>query len=380
MADIDCIVIGAGVVGLAIARALALSGRDVIVVEARDAIGTQTSSRNSEVIHAGLYYPEGSLKARLCVAGKHLLYAYLRDRGLPFLNCGKLIVATSDSQRTRLDAIHARGQAAGVSDLQRLGPADIAALEPEVSGVEAILSPSTGVLDSHAYMLALQGDIEAAGGNIAFNTPVTALARSGDDIIVTTGGAEPMLLAAGLVVNAAGHGAPGIAALLADFPRAQLPAQGFAKGNYFALQGRQPFRRLIYPTPEAAGLGVHATLDLAGRVRFGPDVEWVASDQDLKVDPARADAFYAAIRSYWPALPDDALVPDYAGVRPKIHLEGEPMPDFRIEGQACHGVPGFVTLFGIESPGLTCSLAIGEEVLRLADQPSAVTQSLARST
>lgn len=362
MADFGCVVVGAGVVGLAIARALALEGREVILLEAEDGIGTQTSSRNSEVIHAGLYYPEGSLKARLCVDGKHALYAYLEERGLGFDNCGKLIVATAETQLPKLDAIMARGHAAGVHDLQRLGPEAIAAMEPDLSAVAAIWSPSTGVVDSHALMLALQGDFENAGGVAAFRTPVIGLRRAGGVFEVETGGDDPGMITADIVINSAGHGAPRLASLLADFPRQMLPKQAYAKGSYFSLLGRQPFRRLIYPTPEAAGLGVHATIDLAGRVRFGPDVEWVASDRDLQVDPARAESFYAAIRTYWPGLPDGALVPDYAGVRPKIHGPGEPMPDFRIEGPSDHGVPGFMTLFGIESPGLTCSLAIGAEV------------------
>lgn len=364
MADIDCVVIGAGVVGLAIARALALAGREVLVIEAEGCIGTQTSSRNSEVIHAGLYYPEGSLKARLCVAGKIALYAYARERGVAFANCGKLMVATADSQRGKLEAIKARGNAAGVDDLVIIGPDAIAAMEPEVSAVAALWSPSTGVIDSHGFMLALLGDLENAGGMVAYHTPVIALRREGGLMRIETGGADPGAISANLVVNSAGHGAPAIARLLADYPRQMLPVQAYAKGNYFALTGRQPFRRLIYPTPEAAGLGVHATVDLAGRVRFGPDVQWVASDQDLQVDPARAESFYAAIRTYWPGLADGALTPDYAGIRPKIHREGEPMPDFRIEGPRDHGVPGFVTLFGIESPGLTSALAIGDEVAR----------------
>lgn len=363
MADLDCVVIGAGVVGLAIARAVALSGREVMVIEAEDGIGTQTSSRNSEVIHAGLYYPEGSLKARLCVAGKLALYAYARERGLPHSNCGKLIVATDDSQRPKLEAILARGRAAGVHDLAIIGPERIAEMEPDIRAVAAIWSPSTGIIDSHAFMLALLGDLEHAGGMVVYQTPVTGLSRDGGVFRIATGGAEPASLTAHAVINSAGHGAPGIASLLGDYPRQMLPVQAFAKGNYFALTGRQPFRRLVYPVPEAAGLGVHATVDLAGRVRFGPDVEWVADDRDLQVDPSRAHSFYAAIRTYWPALPDDALVPDYAGIRPKIHREGEPMPDFRIEGPDQHGVAGFVTLFGIESPGLTSALAIADEVV-----------------
>lgn len=362
METADCVVIGAGVVGLAVARALALAGREVIVMEAADAIGTQTSSRNSEVIHAGIYYPEGSLKARLCVEGKHRLYAYLRERGLPHRRCGKLIVATAEGQFARLDAIAMRAQAAGVVDLEWLDPAGIRAMEPEVTAMKALWSPSTGIVDSHALMLSLQGDLEEAGGMIAFETPVTALRAEPGGLVVACGGASPMALQARTVVNSAGHGAPALAAALAAYPRELLPRQAYAKGHYFGLTGRQPFTRLVYPTPEAAGLGVHATVDLAGRVRFGPDVEWVESDQDLQVDPARAASFYAAIRRYWPGLPDGALTPDYAGVRPKIHGPDEPMPDFRIEGPTAHGVAGFVTLFGIESPGLTAALAIADMV------------------
>ncbi len=367
MADIDCIVAGAGVVGLAIARAVALSGREVLVLDARDGIGTQTSSRNSEVIHAGLYYPEGSLKARLCVAGKQALYGYLRERGLAHQACGKLLVATQQDQIPKLHGIIARGTAAGVHDLRLIDEAAIKAMEPEVSAIAAVWSPSTGVLDSHAFMLSLQGDVENAGGMLAFQTPVCDIRRDRGEFVVVTGGPDPATIRSRLFINSAGHGAPALAALLADYPRQMLPKQAYAKGNYFSLTGKQPFKRLIYPTPEAAGLGVHATIDLAGRVRFGPDVEWVDDDQDLAVDPARANSFYAAIRSYWPGLPDGALTPDYAGIRPKLHGPGEPMPDFRIEGPADHGVDGLIALFGIESPGLTASLAIGEDVLaRLA--------------
>lgn len=363
MADVECIVAGAGVVGLAIARALALSGREVLVLDACEGIGTQTSSRNSEVIHAGLYYPEGSLKARLCVAGKHALYAYLRERGLAHQRCGKLIVATDQSQLPKLDAIMARAAAAGVDDLELIDRAAIHAMEPEIAAIAAIWSPSTGIVDSHAYMLSVQGDIENAGGMLAFHAPVAAVRREAGAFVIETGGPAPTTITANLFINSAGHGAPALAAKLADYPRQMLPKQAYAKGNYFALSGRQPFSRLIYPVPEAAGLGVHATVDLGGRVRFGPDVEWVADDRDLAVDPARAASFYAAIRSYWPALADGALTPDYAGIRPKLHGQGEPMPDFRIEGPREHGVAGFVTLFGIESPGLTASLAIGDEVM-----------------
>jgi L-2-hydroxyglutarate oxidase LhgO len=363
MADVDCIVAGAGVVGLAVARALALSGREVLVLDAREGIGTQTSSRNSEVVHAGLYYPEGSLKARLCVAGKHALYAYVRERGLEHRVCGKLIVATGESQMSGLRAIMARAAAAGVGDLELIDAAAIKAMEPDVAAIAAIRSPSTGIVDSHAFMLSLQGDIENASGTLAFHAPIEVVQRDDGIFVIGTGGPEPATITASLFINSAGHGAPGLAGLLADYPRQMLPRQAYAKGNYFALSGRQPFSRLIYPVPEAAGLGVHATIDLGGRVRFGPDVQWVGDDQDLAVDAGRAESFYAAIRSYWPGLADGALTPDYAGIRPKLHGPGEPMPDFRIEGPRDHGVPGFVTLFGIESPGLTASLAIGEEVL-----------------
>lgn len=363
MADVDCVVAGAGVVGLAIARALALAGREVIVLDAREGIGTQTSSRNSEVIHAGLYYPEGSLKARLCVAGKHALYAYLTERCLDHQRCGKLIVATSTNQLPKLDAIMARAAAAFVDDLVLIDRAAIAEMEPELTALAAIWSPSTGIVDSHAFMLSLQGDVENAGGMLAFHAPIAAVRREAGAFVITTGGPQPASISANLFINSAGHGAPELAKQLADYPRQMLPKQAYAKGNYFALSGKQPFKRLIYPTPEAAGLGVHATVDLGGRVRFGPDVEWVADDQDLAVDPSRADSFYAAIRSYWPGLADGALTPDYAGIRPKLHGPGEPMPDFRIEGPREHGVEGLVTLFGIESPGLTASLAIGDEVV-----------------
>jgi L-2-hydroxyglutarate oxidase LhgO len=362
MADIDCIVAGAGVVGLAVARALALAGREVLVVDAEEGIGTQTSSRNSEVIHAGLYYPEGSAKARLCVAGKHALYAYLSERGLPHERCGKLIVATRPEQVTKLEAIIARGNAAGVGDLRMIGPAEIAAMEPEVSAVAAVWSPSTGVVDSHAFMLSLQGDVENAGGVFAFGAPVTGLRRAGGMMVVSTGGPEPAEISTDLFVNSAGHGAPRLAALLADYPVQLLPRQAYAKGNYFALAGRQPFRRLIYPTPEAAGLGVHATIDLAGRVRFGPDVEWISSE-DYTVDPARAEIFQAAIRRYWPGLPDEALVPDYAGIRPKLTGPGEPAADFVVQGPQSHGIAGLVHLFGIESPGLTAALSLADDIV-----------------
>jgi L-2-hydroxyglutarate oxidase LhgO len=362
MSDIDCLVIGAGVVGLAAARELALSGREVVIAEAADGIGTQTSARNSEVIHAGIYYPPGSLKARVCVAGRRKLYRYLAERGLPHKACGKLIVATSEAQKPALETIMSRAQASGVDTLRWLTGAEAKALEPEVRCEIALLSPETGVVDSHALMLSLLGDCEAAGGSLALDTPITGWRREADGFSVDFGGADPATYRVRSVVNAAGHGAPKLASRLEGFPARHVPVQHYAKGNYFALTGRQPFTHLVYPVPEAAGLGIHATIDMGGRVKFGPDVEWVSDDQDLVVDPARAEKFYGAIRSYWPALPDGALVADYAGIRPKLHGPDEPMPDFRIEGPQIHGVPGLVNLLGIESPGLTSSLAIAEMV------------------
>lgn len=362
MSDIDCLVIGAGVVGLAVARELALAGREVVIAEAAEGIGTQTSARNSEVIHAGIYYPPGSLKARVCVEGRRKLYAYLEERGLPHKGCGKLIVATSETQKPALETIMARAKASGVDSLRWLSGAEARAMEPEVRCEIALLSPETGVVDSHALMLSLLGECEAAGGALALNTPITGWRREAEGFSVDFGGDEPATYTVRTVINSAGHGAPKLLGLLERFPPAHVPVQHYAKGNYFALTGKQPFTHLVYPVPEAAGLGIHATIDMGGRVKFGPDVEWVESDQDLIVDPARGDRFYAAIRTYWPALPDGALVADYAGIRPKLHGPTEPMPDFRIDGPEVHGVPELVNLLGIESPGLTSSLAIAEMV------------------
>jgi L-2-hydroxyglutarate oxidase LhgO len=363
MSDIDCLVIGAGVVGLATARALALAGREVVIAEAGEGIGTQTSARNSEVIHAGIYYPPGSLKAQVCVSGRQMLYAYLRERGLPHKACGKLIVATSESQKPTLETIMARAEASGVDTLRWLDSSEVRAMEPELRCEIALLSPETGVVDSHALMLSLLGDCEAAGGSLALNTPIEGWRCEAEGFSVDFGGADPATYSVRTVVNSAGHGAPKLLGRLAGFPGAHIPVQHFAKGNYFALLGRQPFSHLVYPVPEAAGLGIHATIDMGGRVKFGPDVEWVETDQDLIVDPARAEKFYAAIRTYWPDLADGALVADYAGIRPKLHGPTEPMPDFRIDGPQVHGVEGLVNLLGIESPGLTSSLAIAELVV-----------------
>jgi len=360
---IDCAVIGAGVVGLAVARALALAGREVMVLESEGAIGTGTSSRNSEVIHAGIYYPQGSLKARLCVAGKQALYAYAQERNLPHRRCGKLIVATSPEQVGELESIVAKARANGVEDLVILSREEALAMEPQLRCVAAVHSPSTGIVDSHALMLSLQGDLENAGGMVALKSPV-ARAECADahiDLFMEDG----TVLRCASVVNAAGLYAPQLAGQFAGLSGQFVPRDFFAKGNYFTLSGRAPFGRLVYPVPEPGGLGVHLTLDLGGQAKFGPDVQWVDSPDDLVVDPTRAQAFYAEVRKYWPALPDGALIPGYAGIRPKISGPGEPARDFAILGPPDHGVPGLVNLFGIESPGLTSSLAIGAHVAEM---------------
>ena len=365
MDTVDVVVIGAGAVGLAVARAFGRAGHETLVVEREDAFGTGSSSRNSEVIHAGIYYPVGSTKARLCVAGRDLLYEFAELHGVAHRRCGKLLVANGENDQIQLDAIAQRATACGVTDLQRLDAAAACELEPELRCTSAYLSPSTGIIDSHGYMLALIADIDAAGGMIAYSAPVQGWHAEPGGVVLEIGGRDPIAVKAGLVVNAAGHGAPPLVARLAGYPADRPVAQHFAKGSYFSLQGRTPFSRLIYPAPKAASLGVHATIDLAGRIRFGPDIEWVSNEYDLAVDPGRAALFYEAIRSYWPALPDGALMPDYAGMRSKIHGPDRPMPDFRIEATADHGVAGLINLLGIESPGLTASLAIADEVLRL---------------
>ena len=361
MESLDCVVIGAGVVGLAVARALAEAGREVVVLDKAEAIGTETSSRNSEVIHAGIYYPTGSLKAQLCVEGKHRLYAYCRAHGVPFLDCGKLIVATDADQVAKLMAIRQKAAENGVPDLVPMTGAEVARMEPAVRCEAALFSPSTGVIDSHSFMLALQGDAEAAGTMIAFHTPVLRGRVEPDGIVLETGGEEPMTVHCRAVVNSAGLHAPGVAAAIAGVPSQSVPPQLYAKGNYFSLLGRQPFGRLIYPLPDRHGLGVHVTIDLGRQARFGPDVEWI-DDIDYDVDPRRCDGFYAAVRTYWPDLPDGALAPAYSGIRPKISGPDQPAADYRIDGPEIHGVPGLVNLFGIESPGLTAALAIAERV------------------
>jgi L-2-hydroxyglutarate oxidase LhgO len=360
-ASTDCLVVGAGVIGLACARALARAGREVIVVERHDAIGTETSSRNSEVIHAGIYYETGSLKALLCLEGKHRLYDYCRSHGIAHRNCGKMIVASDPAQEPALAAILAQADANGVEDMRAIDGAAARALEPVLRASSALLSGSTGIVDSHGYMQALQGDAEEHGAMIAFNTPFERATPTADGFDVRCGGAEPMRLVARQIVNAAGLGAQVIAQAIEGLSAASIPQRYIAKGNYFLLQGKSPFSRLIYPVPEPGGLGIHVTHDLDGRARFGPDVEWVDT-LDYAVNPARADAFYKSIRHYWPGLPNDALVPGYAGIRPKLSGRGKPAGDFRIDGPVQHGVAGLVNLFGIESPGLTSSLAIADRV------------------
>jgi len=364
MDEIDCAVIGAGVVGLAVARELASRGSEVLVLEAEGAIGTGTSSRNSEVIHAGIYYPQGSLKARLCVEGNRRLYDYAALRGLPHRRCGKLIVATSREQVPQLEGIAEKARANGVDDLRMLTRDEARRMEPELECHAALHSPGTGIIDSHALMLSLQADLEQAGGLVALKSPVAAVDCSGDGGMVLSG-QDGTRLKCRRLVNAAGLTAPALARRFAGLAPASVPEAFFAKGQYFTLTGRAPFSRLIYPVPESAGLGVHLTLDLGGQAKFGPDVQWTSSPDDLSVDPSRGDVFYAEVRKYWPRLADGALVPGYAGIRPKISGPGEPAADFRIDGPAVHGVPGLVNLFGIESPGLTSSLAIGRHVAEL---------------
>lgn len=365
MDTVECVVIGAGVVGLATARALALAGREVVILEAEGHIGSGVSSRNSEVIHAGIYYPRDSLKARLCVRGKARLYDYCQERRLPHRRCGKLIVASHPDQVPELERILLAARANGVDDLAWLDAGAARAMEPALACVAALHSPSTGIVDSHAYMLSLQGEAEAKGAMIAFHTPVGGLRLTSDGVALAIGDDPAPALKARLVVNSAGLNAPALAAAAEGLPVGAKATAFYAKGSYFALSGRSPFSRLIYPTPEPGGLGVHLTLDMGGQAKFGPDVEWIDAP-DYEVDPRRAERFYGAVRRYWPDLPDGALVPGYAGVRPKISGPGAPAADFRIEASPAGDGAGLINLFGIESPGLTASLAIADEVARLA--------------
>ena len=361
MEKLDAVVVGAGVVGLAVARALAMAGREVVILEAEDAIGTHTSSRNSEVIHAGIYYSNNSLKASSCVAGKQLLYEYCVTHGVPHRRSGKLIVASHADQAGELKNIQQKAHANGVTDVVWMTRDQVLALEPELQCVAGLYSPSTGIIDSHALMLAYQGDAEAHGAMLALKSPLQKCEIVADGFVLSVYGSEAIKTA--VLVNSAGLRAPSVARAMEGYRAELAPKELYAKGNYYSLTGKNPFKRLVYPVPEPGGLGVHVTLDMAGQARFGPDVEWVERI-DYAVDPKRAERFYAAIRRYWPGLPDGALAPGYSGIRPKTAGPGEPAPDFEIQGPRRHGIPGLVHLFGIESPGLTSSLALAEEVAR----------------
>jgi L-2-hydroxyglutarate oxidase LhgO len=356
------LVVGAGIVGLAVGRAAALAGHEVIVAEAEAHIGSGTSSRNSEVIHAGLYYPTGSLRERHCARSRRLLYAYCASHGVPHRKTGKLVVVSRDADVGALEKIYAQATRNGVEGLRMLSAAEAMAMEPALACVAAFHSPETGIIDSHRYMLALRGDLEDRGGMLALRTPVERIAAAKDGWAVHFGGGEPGIITVDAVINAAGHGAQALARRTEGYPAERVPRLVLAKGNYFAYVGRPVFSRLVYPAPVPGGLGIHVTLDLAGRMRFGPDVQWI-DDYNFDVDPARAAVFYAAIRSYWPGLPDGSLAPDYAGIRPKLSGPGEPAADFMIDTPADHGLPRQVHLFGIESPGLTASLSLAQAVV-----------------
>jgi L-2-hydroxyglutarate oxidase LhgO len=369
MSDFDAVIVGAGVIGLACAYALARRGQSVVVLERENRIGAGVSSRNSEVIHAGLHYPAGSLRARLCVSGRRALYAFLDAHGVAYDRCGKFIVAADENERAVVEELARQGEINGVEGLRLLTGREACALEPQLNAVAALESAESGVMDAHGYMLALMGEIEARGGAIALNTPFLAAAPIGGGFEVSVGGAAPMSITAPRLVIAAGLRAQDCARAIAGLPAQRVPALHYGKGNYFALQGvKAPFARLVYPPPIPGALGTHYRRDLGGVARFGPDLQFV-DREDYTVDPARAESFYTAVRRFWPGLPDGALAPDYAGIRPKIHGPGEPQPDFVIDGPVAHGLAGLVCLFGIESPGLTSSLAIGEEVLARLEAP-----------
>jgi L-2-hydroxyglutarate oxidase LhgO len=365
---VDTIIAGAGVVGLAVARALSMAGRDVFVLEAEPSFGMGTSSRNSEVVHAGIYYAPESLKATLCVDGRDRLYRYCDEHGVSYRRVSKLIVATEGGQQEKLESLAANAIKCGVNDLSFLEGNKARALEPELRCEAALLSPSTGIIDSHGFMLALLGEAQAHGAQFVFNTKIEGgeVTSQGIKLEASDSDGERFAILADVFINAAGLAAPELARCISGLPAETIPKAYFARGRYFTLNGRTPFSRLIYPVPVPGGLGVHLTLDLSGAARFGPDVEWIDTI-DYRVDPSAAKAFYSEIRRYWPRLPDDALAPAYAGVRPKICGPGERAADFRIDGPVRHGVPGLVNLFGIESPGLTASLSLAEAVKRRID-------------
>jgi L-2-hydroxyglutarate oxidase LhgO len=362
MDRVDCVVVGAGVAGLAIARRLAMAGLETLILEEAEAFGTGVSARNSEVIHAGIYYPAGGLRARLCVEGNRRLYEFCASHGVDHRRVGKLIVATDDSQRAKLAELKAQALANGVPEMVEMSGAEARTLEPALSCVHALLSPTTGIVDSHGLMLALLGDAEAAGAMLVVLSPITGGRVVDGGFEIDVGGAEPTRIGCRYLINAAGLGSWAVNAALLGQPRPVLPPRHIAKGNYYTLSvGRPPFSRLIYPVPEEGGLGVHLTIDLAGRGRFGPDVEWIES-VDYSVDPKRADRFYGAVRRYWPDLADGSLAPDYCGIRPKLTGPGETAAEFLILGEEAHGAPGLVHLHGIESPGLTCCLTLADFV------------------
>ena len=372
MDTVECVVIGAGVVGLACARALAMAGRDVIILEAGPDIGMETSSRNSEVIHSGIYYPMGSLKASACVKGRDALYAYCQTHHINHAKIGKLIVATNLPEQEELTNLLKKGQANGVTDLELIDSKDAIAKEPGLSCLGALWSPSTGIIDSHGLMLAFQGEFEDHGGMIAFNTLFERAEVTDNGIIIKAGTADimtsqPFTLKTQCLINAAGLNAQDVARNIEGFNRQLIPDRHIARGVYFSLRGNSPFSHLIYPAPEPGGLGVHATLDLAGQCRFGPDVEWI-DEIDYNVDPKRGDSFYEKIRKYWPDLKDNSLIPAYAGIRPKVSGPGKPAGDFIIQGPQAHKSGAIINLFGIESPGLTASMALAKDVEVLANQ------------
>lgn len=364
MESVECLVVGAGVIGLAIAKTLAEQGREVIIIEEAEAFGTGISARNSEVIHAGIYYAQGSLKARFCVEGKNRLYDYCQSRGIEHKRLGKLIVAPNATQQGALLELRDKATANGIGDLQLLDHKAVHRLEPQIKAHTALLSPSSGIVDTHGLMLAFLGDLESHGGGLALNSPLIGGSAKENGIHVQIGGADPITLACKTFVNSAGLSAQMVASSIKGVPPTTIPKRYLAKGNYFSLQGKSPFTHLIYPLPEPGGLGTHLTLDMGGQARFGPDVEWVETE-NYEVDPARGGKFYQAIRTYWPDLPNNSLIPAYAGIRPKISGKGEPALDFNLQGPSTHGIPGLVNLYGIESPGLTSCLVIAENVAEM---------------